>query len=363
MKSFTIVHTEWSDGWGGQEMRIIQEAKGITARGHRVIIAARAHCHILSQAKTVGLPTRTLRLRKSFDFASIRELRRLLETESADILNTHSSVDSWIGAIATRLTGTKLLRTRHLSAPVPQHIFNFVYRVPDMVITTGEAVRHRLITHNHLRSDKVLSIPTGVDTSHFTPRPPDLAAKRALGLPDTAPIITIVGILRSIKRHDLFLAAAALLRQQNCDFRFLIVGEGPQRHNIERIIAERHLSDVVLLTGHVDDVRPILSFTDVKVLCSDLEGVPQAVAQALAMARPVVATAVGAVPELVRDQITGLLVPPNNATALAEAVEQMLGDSTLACDCGRRGREHVVQHHSREKMVDQMLELYTRLLA
>jgi glycosyltransferase involved in cell wall biosynthesis len=297
------------------------------------------------------------------DWQAARRLRDLIREEKADILVTHSSVDSWIGAFASKLAGVRLVRTRHLSSDVPRHPLNIIYRLADAVVTTGESVRRALIEHSRLRSDKVVSIPTGVDVEKFSPRAPDLAAKRALDLPDGCKVATMVAVLRRFKRHEIFLEAARTLNGEGKGFRFLVVGEGPRRPDIEQLIREKNLSDCVTMTGHLDDVRSVLSFSDVVVLSSGWgEGVPQAIAQALAMARPVVATDVGGVSELVRDEETGVLAPKENAEALAAAMKRMLNDAGFASACGKRGREHVVQNFSREKMVDATLRLYERLI-
>jgi glycosyltransferase involved in cell wall biosynthesis len=359
MRSLTILHTEWSRGWGGQEIRIIEEATMLTARGHRMLIAAQPGGQILDKARAAGLATHDIAMRRAFDRRAIHQLRNLIRTEHVDILNTHSSVDSWLGAFAVRGTPAKLVRTRHLSAPVPRHPFNLVYRIADAVVTTGEFVRQQLITRNGLNPDKVVSIPTGVDTEHFTPLAPDHQAQTALGLQADSPVVTTVGIMRRLKRHDLFVDAARRLHAA----RFLIVGDGPQRAGIEQRIREDNLTGRVILTGYQSDVRPIYSFSDVVVLCSDAEGVPQTIAQALAMARPVVATNVGGVSELVEHERTGLLVAPGNADLLAESIRRFLDAPALAHECGKRGREHIIRNHSRERMTERTLELYEKLLA
>jgi glycosyltransferase involved in cell wall biosynthesis len=363
VRKLTIFHTEWSDGWGGQEIRIVEEARGVAERGHRVVVAARPHCRILAKAREAGLETRQLEMQRAFDGRAVRRLGDMLRQERADILVTHSSPDSWIGAFAAKRAGVKLVRTRHLSSKVPTHPLNIIYRLPDAVVTTGESVRRQLIEHSRLREDRVVSIPTGVDLEKFSPRPPDLAAKRRLGLPEGCKVATIVAVLRRFKRHELFLEAARTLSKKHKDYKFLIVGDGPRRADIEQAIGEYHLTECVLMTGHLDDVRPVLSFSDVVVLSSGWgEGVPQALAQALAMARPAVATDVGSVSELVRDGQTGLLVPKEDAEALAAAMERMVHQTEFASACGRRARQHVVENFSREKMITDTLALYERLM-
>ncbi len=362
MKPLTILHIEWSDGWGGQEMRVIEESRGIAAKGHRVVIVARKQCQILAKAREAGLETRELEMRRSLDLRAMKQLRALIRAEKVDILNTHSSVDSWIGAFARKGTSAKLVRTRHLFAPVGNHPFNFVYKMADAVVTTGEHVRQRLIEVNGLKGEKVVSIPTGVDVDFFSPRAADVEVKRKLGIPDASRVVSIVGILRKIKRHDLFLAAAEILREHDAGLRFVIAGDGPQKENIEKLIAEKKLGDCVVMAGHQSDVRPIFALSDVVVLCSDSEGVPQSVAQALAMARSVVATNVGGVGELVKNGETGLLVAANDTRALAEGVKRFLNDAGFATKCGERGREQVRKNFSKDGMIEQTLELYERLL-
>jgi glycosyltransferase involved in cell wall biosynthesis len=363
MRPLTILHTEWSQGWGGQEIRILDEATALAAQGHRLLIATKPDCKIFAKARAAGLATREISMRRAFDLRGIRQLRALIRSEHVHIVNTHSSVDSWLATLAVQGTPAKLVRTRHLSAPVPRHPFNIVYRLADGVVTTGEFVRQQLITRNGLDPGKIVSIPTGVDVQHFTPRPADLAAKAALGLPAASPVISIVGILRHLKRHDLFLDAAQRLQQRQPPVRFLIVGDGPQRSRIEEQIRQRNLTGCVTMAGYCADVRSIYSFSDVVVLCSDAEGVPQTIAQALAMARPVVATNVGGVSELVENERTGLLIAAGKAGVLAESIARFLDEPAFGRECGTRGRDHICRSLSRERMIERTLELYEKLLA
>ncbi len=358
-----ILHSEWSTGWGGQEIRIINEARGVTERGHRVVIVAPPGARILAHAHAAGLAARELPMHHGFDLRAIGALRRIIRSERADIVNTHSSIDSWVGAFAAKLAGVKLVRTRHLSKPLSRHVLNFVHRMPDAIITTGEAIRRQLIERNGLRPDAVVSVPTGVDVEHFSPRPCPSAFKTALRLPTDAKIISSVAVLRYFKRHDVLVIAAACLHQY-ADLYVLIAGEGAQRPLLEEQIDDLGLTDRVRLLGHVRNVRPVLSCSDVVVSSSaSHEGVPQALSHALAMARPVAATDVGGTGELIIHEHTGLLVPPNDPAALAAAIERLLREPSLARECGERGRAHVVAHYSYERMIDRVLALYESVLA
>jgi glycosyltransferase involved in cell wall biosynthesis len=362
-RSWTILHTEFSKGWGGQEMRTVEEARLVAARGHRVILVARPECRILPHAQAAGLPTHALGMRHSADLTAVLGLCRLLRRERADLINTHSSVDSWLGAFAARITRVKLVRTRHVSIPIRKNPLNFVHRMPDAMITTGESVRRRILADGILPAERVISIPTGIDVERFAPGPDDGDLRRRLAIPAGAPVIAMVAVLREKKRHDVLLRAVALLRNR-FDPHCLLAGEGSRREAIERLRADLGLESRVFLLGHQEDVRPVLRAASVVVSASaGMEGVPQALIQALAMERPVVATDDGSVSELIEHERTGLLVPLDRPEALAAAVERLLVDRAEAARLAAQGRAHVLAHYSDERMAARVIELYEKLLS
>jgi glycosyltransferase involved in cell wall biosynthesis len=360
--SLIILHTERSTGWGGQEIRTVSEARGVVERGHRVIIVASPGAAILERGAAAGLDVQELRMRNAFDAVAVTRLVGIIRREHVDIVNTHSSIDSWVGAFAAKLAAAKLVRTRHLATPISRNPLNFVHRMPDAIITTGEMTRQRLSTHNRLDPYILESIPTGVDCDEFKPRSRNAELRARLGLPLEATILTKVAALRRLKRHDVLIAAAARLQECPGLF-FVLVGDGSQREAIEDQIGTLGLQSRFKLLGHLEDIRPVLAATDILVSSSDTEGVPQSAAQAMAMELPVVHTEVGSVAELIEDGVTGLLVPPGDPAALARAITRFVDNPTLARECGRRGREHVVRHHSRERMIERVLGVYERLIA
>lgn len=363
MGDFTVIHTEWSRGWGGQEMRTVQEAAALARRGLGVMIVARPECQILGRARDAGLPTHELPMRAAFDPQAILALSRLIRRDRAAIVNTHSSVDSWIGGLAAKATDAKLVRTRHVSIRIRKHLLNFVHRLPDAMITTGEGVRQTLVRDGVLSPQRIVSIPTGVDVSHFAPEPEEKGLRESLGIPDQALIVTTVAVMREKKRHEVLLRALARLAGR-IDVYGLLVGEGGYRATIEQQIRDLDLGKRVFLLGHLEDVRPALrSAAVVASTSAGMEGVPQALMQALAMERPVVATDDGSVSELIEHERTGLLVRPEQPEAVAAAIERFVGDPTFAAACGKRGREHVVAHYSVDRMVDAVLSLYETLLS
>ncbi len=360
---FKILHTEWSNGWGGQELRILLDAVVLRKMGHDVTIMGVPDGQMVVKAREKGVPVIEQTMRHAYDLPVLWKLVGLLKKERYDVVNTHSSVDSWLVSAAAKLAGTPVLvRTRHLSVPLATHPFNFVYKWPDAIVTTAEMIRQSMIERNGYDPDRVVSIPTGVDLGRFNPWLDPGGIREELGLPEQGRVATMVAVLRSWKRHEIFLEAAAMMSLQRPDLRFLVVGEGPRRKQVEAKISELGLGDRVIMTGHRNDVERILAVSDVCFLTSESsEGVPQSVLQYQAMARPVVGTTAGGIPEVIEDGRTGLLCPINDPAALAEAGGRLLDDRELAADLGRSARRRVEERHSQEAMAEATLAMYERI--
>jgi glycosyltransferase involved in cell wall biosynthesis len=234
--------------------------------------------------------------------------------------------------------------------------------LPHAIITTGEAVKRLFINGHGVDEAKVFSIPTGVEERFFCTPSGSEATRSGLGLSTKDFVVGTVGFIRYEKGLNYFVEAAELVLQQYPDLKFLIVGDGPEERNLKRSITERGLSHSIVLTGFRKDVPEILMMMDIFVLSSREEGLPQTLSQALAMQRPVVATDVGSVSELVRHGCTGLLVPPRDAKALAEGICILRRDRAFRETLGRAGRELIAESYGKESMLDQTENLYARLL-
>lgn len=348
-----ILHTEWSDGWGGQERRIISEMRGMQARGHTLWLATREHARILVEAENAGIPTLTLPFRRAVDPTSVMRLRRQLRRLNVEIVNTHSGVDSWIGGLAARSAGTPvLLRTRHLNIPLRRGWTNFVHYLPDRIIACGEAIRTNLVDECGFPSEQVVSIPTGIDFDSFRPRRSREETRAELGLRNADLAVLMVGIIRSVKRHTVALETLRKLTQDYPNIRLLIAGDGPLRDEVETQADKLGLSSHVCFLGYRDDVADLMQAADVMLLTSRSEGVPQALTQALGLGLPVVATEVGSVPELIRHERTGLLAPAEQPEAIAAQLRRIIDDPDWARRLGAQGRTHVHTHYSLASMLD-----------
>jgi len=353
-----ILHTESSVGWGGQEIRVLDESAGLIARGHTVAIAAPAEAQIALAAPKRGIPFFPAPIFNR-NFSALRQLKNVIAEFKPDVVVTHSSTDSWISALATRFgRGIPVVRVRHLGAPVRSSTTSrFIYRtVPTLVVGTGNAVRDMLIKNVALDPARVFSVPTGTDTEKFSPR--DRTQARQGGtFASGDKVVGIVATLRRGKGVPVLLAAAA--RPELRNLKLLIVGDGFQLEPLKQEAAALGIADRVHFTGRQEDVTRWLNMMDVFVLPSLVdEGVPQAMSQAMASGLPVVTTPSGAITELVREGETGLFTPRGDAAALAAAIKRVIEDEALAKRLGTAARAHIEAGYTRKKMLDDMERVF-----
>ncbi len=348
-----ILHTEASCGWGGQEMRILAEAAGMRRRGHDLLLAAPPQSRIYAEAQKRGLAARALPLaRKSF--AGWRALRSLLAAEGVQLVNTHSSTDSWLTALACvgLRQAPAIVRTRHISAPIASNpLTRWLYvRAAVRVVTTGEALRREVIAAAGAEPSHVISVPTGIDLDRYRPGERS-AARAALGLAPEDFLVGIVATLRSWKGHRYLLDAIARIADPKV--KAVVVGGGPGEDNLRHQAAA--LGARVVMAGQRDDVVPWLQSFDVFALPSYAnEGVPQAIMQAMACGLPVVTTAVGAIGEAAKAEVTALMVEPRDAEALAAAILRLREDAALRRRLGEAGLAAARAQFSEQTMLERM---------
>jgi glycosyltransferase involved in cell wall biosynthesis len=363
-----IAHTEASLGWGGQEIRTLTEAAGFLARGHRVIIYAAPGARILAEAPRYGVPAMALPIGEQQP-RGVAALVGAFRANPVDIVNGHSSTDTWLAALACRWLRVRerprpvLVRTRHVSIPVPHNrATRWLYqRATTRIVTTGEMLREQLVRDNGIDPAKVDSVPTGIDPVAFAPRDRG-AARRALNLSETAPLVGIVATLRSWKGHRFLLEALPRLRR--ADVRLAIVGDGPQRAALEAQADALGLRSRVMFAGQQNDVAPWLAAFDVFALPSYAnEGVPQALLQAMFAGVPCVTTDAGAIPEIARDGETALVVAREHPVALAAAHERLKQVQSDAAGHAERARAFVLPRFALPAKLDRMEQVFHRALA
>jgi glycosyltransferase involved in cell wall biosynthesis len=360
-KVIKVLHTEWSDGWGGQEIRIINEMIAVREQGIEVFLACRDHAIIKQKALENNIKVFILPFRGNADFKTLFSLRKIIKEHSIDIINTHSGKDTWVGGLAAKLAGSKFIRTRHLSNRIRSSRTNFINELADYIFTTGESVRANMIRFNRIKPEKIQSIPTGIDADLFDPDKYNKQVCRKLcNIKNNEIAIGMVAVLRQFKRHDLFLqmAKALIERYPEKNLTFLIAGDGPQKENIIAWIDELDLAVNVKLLGHVNQVPELLSALDIFVLSSDSkEGVPQSVMQALLMNKTVVSTDSGSTKDLFH-QNNFQIVEVSSVNALVNGVIYYLEQGKV-----KDTREFIVSNFSKTVMTKKIMNIYQELVS
>jgi glycosyltransferase involved in cell wall biosynthesis len=359
-KTIRVLHTEWSDGWGGQEIRIINEIKAIRSRGVDVFLACKDSSSIKENAIKNNIKVFTLPFKGNGDIKTLFLLKKIIQKYSIDIVNTHSGKDTWVGGLAAKFAGVKFIRTRHLSNSINTSRFNFINELADFIFTTGEKVRDNMIQFNRIKEDRILSIPTGIDCSIFDPEKYKREEiRKQFMFSDDEIVIGVLAVLRKFKRHDLLLSAAKVLIEKypNKNLVFAIAGEGPQKESIKNIINNLNLKSHVKMIGHTKNAPEFLCAIDILVLSSDSkEGVPQSVIQGLLMNQKVVATDSGSTADLFFDN-NFQLVKKDNVRSIIDGISYYLDNSINISS-----RDYMISYFSLPVMVNKIMDIYNKIL-
>jgi glycosyltransferase involved in cell wall biosynthesis len=310
-----ILHTEWSQGWGGQEIRILTEALCLRKLGHEVFLAIHPNAQLLQKARENNLEYFPVKYHKGIALSALLKLLLIIKRKNIDIIHSHSSVDARIGGLAGIITGISVIRSRHLSTPISNRFLSRILymKLADHVITSGESIRQRMINNNHMNPDKITSIPAGADEAVFYPREPNATLRQELGLDSGHFIVGMVAVLRSWKGHDSLFHAIKKYKEINPKVRLLVLGDGPRRKHLEELKNALGLQHEILMLGHINNPEEYYSIMDAVILNSYAnEATSQTLPQAMLMKIPVIGTNIGSIPEVIIHRKTGLLIEPND---------------------------------------------------
>jgi glycosyltransferase involved in cell wall biosynthesis len=294
-------------------------------------------------------------------------LVRALRRAHVDVVHCYLVSANIFGGLAARAAGIPVVTSRRdvgISRNWRLRLFEgtVVNPLVDAVTANSASVAAAARAERFLAAEKVTLIPNGVDLQRFDPaRHPAEAARAALGLSAEEMVVGSVGHLSPVKGHADLLEAAAVLARGGTPLRVLLVGDGPLRASLEDTARSLGIPERVVFAGVRDDVPAVLAAMDVFVLPSHTEGMSNALLEAMAMARPIVATAVDGNADVVRDGVTGRLVPPRDPPTLAGALAALLDDPAAARSLGCAARRHVAEEHSLPVMVSRYERLYQEL--
>jgi glycosyltransferase involved in cell wall biosynthesis len=299
---------------------------------------------------------------------AVMALFRLIRKEGFDVVHIHSQEAGLPARIIARLAGARRIIYTPQTIDIRRAGWHWLYilteralaHLTDTVISVNEFDRRRLIRWG-LAPHKVVTIPNGIDPDAFA-RPPNIESlRRELGVQKGQKLVMQVGGLRAQKAPLAFVEGARHVVRERPNARFVLIGDGPLREAVRTRVLECGLEQYVQLPGWRQDARTLMWAADVVTLTSLWEGSPHTLLEAMACARPVVATSVNGCPEIVLDGVTGFLVPPGDPLAWAGRVIALLDDPAKAGAMGERGRKRVEEQFSLRRMIAQIEGLYAQV--
>lgn len=320
------------------------------------------------------LPALGREVRGAADAIALGQLLALMRRVRPHVVHTHTAKAGTLGRLAARLARVPVVvHTYHghvFRGYFPRgrtRVFLAIERVlarwSDCLLAVSDTVRRELLALGVGAPDRFRVLPLGLDLERYVAADARRGELRAeLGLAPEVPLVTIVARLVPIKAHEVFLEAARHVRDALPATRFLLVGDGERRPALEALTAELGLGGHVRFLGWRRDLDRVYADSWVVALTSRNEGSPVSLIEAMAAARPVVATRVGGVPDLVEDGLTGRLVSPDDPAALAEAMLDLLRDAGRRCALGGAARQRVVPAFAAERLVAGIDRLYRELL-
>jgi glycosyltransferase involved in cell wall biosynthesis len=365
--STVVWHTCASMGFGGLELRMLEEASLFKARGYEITFVCNADAPLARRAAAQGIATLPLSMRQSYELPSMARFWSLLGHRHVDLVHTHTSKDHWICGPGARLRGVPIIRSRHIGTPVKTNLLSsMIYTVlSDRVLTSSAATRSDLLRIPRLRPDRVVEIPAGIDTTRFHPQVKGDGVIKEFHLEEAFPIIGYISRLERGKGFRYLMEAAPDVLNRWPHARFLFVGDGPpwDRRTADELLERHSLRPHVILTGFRDDIPELLAAMTCLVFPSfKIEGTPQVLLQALAMAKPVIASRVGGIPRLIADRETGFLVEPQNAESLSRAIHWVLDHLPEVRLMAQRGRDIVVRDFPLDLTIDRTIRIYRELV-
>jgi L-malate glycosyltransferase len=354
---------------GGSERQCLEMARLLSRHGYAVTVGClRASGPLRSAVEESGLPLVEFPVKSLLRPRALIQMARLaayLRKNKVQVVHTNDLYSNLFAVPAAHLARVPVIVSsqRDLShwwwyTPAKRKLLRIIQRSATWILVNSEAIRRDLVIRDGINSRKIRVVHNGVDAEKFSPRPsrrrwllPQIAAKDRL-------VITVANMHIAVKGHGELISAAKTVWERNPDVRFVLVGDGEMRAEFERRVSAAGLKDVVLFLGNRTDVPALLSCCDLGVLPSRAEGLPNAILEYMASGLPVVATRVGGVPEIIEDEVSGLLVAPGDPEALARAILRVLSDDSLRARLAEAGRERVRREFDSERVVDAVSQLY-----
>lgn len=345
--------------WGGAEVWLMDVMHGLSRRGHEVTLVCRPGTILEKNARAEGFDVVAVAMRGDFDPDVVWKMMRLMRARHIDVISTNMDKELRFGGLAARLTGkVAVVPSREVDYPLKNKLhYRFTYnRLADHILANSAATRRSLLSNAPwLSPDRVEVIYKGIDPAPYLVHPEEgIAVRREFGIAAAAPVIGFVGQIIERKGIPDLVDCIPRVVKTLPDVKFLFVGEGKLTEYLLSKSRELGVANHVIHCGFRNDIPAIMKAIDLLVLPSVVEGFGYVLVEAMAAAKPVVATRVSSIPEIVQDDETGILVDVHDPEKLAGACAAVLTRPDRGRAMGERGRRVVLEKFTLERMVDRI---------
>ena len=358
--------------FGGGERVFLQLASGLKDR-YRISVATNTDGEFARELRKLDIQTFSVEMHRQLALKPIRQIRDIILQNRIALVHSQGARADFFARIAGRISDSpQILCT--VAMPVEgfevtslrKRVYRFIDQLSenyvDRFLVVSNALERSLILGRGISSERVVRIYNGIEVTEFQPTLQMNNLRDEWGIPHSEPLVGAIGRLVWQKGFEYLIQTVVEILAAAPDARFLVVGEGPLRANLEALARGLNISHRIIFTGFRHDIREILSTIDILVIPSLLEGFPLITLEAMAMAKPIVATQLPGINEQISDGLEGILVPPKNPKALGTAVLSLLQDRQLASRLGAAARSKVESCFSVEKMVRETEKVYLSLL-
>jgi glycosyltransferase involved in cell wall biosynthesis len=361
MNMFSL-HIDTARTWRGGQNQVLLTVNGLRELGQRAALVAHPD-GVLLRRFAEGLELIPLAPRTEFDLASAWRLSRVVKRLAPEVVHAHDAHAIAMASLALSLgspaPAPALIASRRVDFHLRRNSFSrWKHRQVDCFIAASEAIR-KLLVADGVPADRTTTVHEGIDVDHVLAAP-RVNVHQAFWLPHHAPLVGNVAALVPHKGQRHLIEAARLVVREVPDARFIILGEGELREQLERQVRDHHLEKHVLLPGFRTDVLGCIKGFDVFAMSSVTEGLGTSLLDAMACSRPIVATRAGGIPEIVEDGQNGVLVEPRDHAAMARAIVGLLKDEGTRQRMGAAGLARVTDRFTVERMVAGTAAVYAR---
>ena len=361
-----ILQISSASSFGGGERYVADLTNSLTERGHDLYVAVRPRSPLIRHLRLSPERILVLPLRNALDVQSAHELDRFVRRQRIEVVHVHMARDYSLASYAARRNRqTKFIATRHVLFQL-NRLHRHTLARATRVIAVSRAVANELRAQGIVSESQIAVVPNGIDVERFNRARAGFDRAqflRSMGLPADCLLVGSIGELRTLKRHDDVIRAAALIVKKFPATHFVLAGldtsaSGEVRRRLEKLVIDLGLKDCFYFLGWLDAAEKLLCALDVFVSASETESFGLAIVEAMAAGAAVVATETEGAKEVVEDQKTGILVPIGNVESIASAVNELLVDSERRRNLGARAKEIASHKFSLKRMVDEIERIY-----